>query len=262
MRIVLFSLIAGPFIGAFIVFAGEPRAPEVLPEDSVKIEQVKRVIPQILRQTQIFFQDRGAWPESVDELVELKYVTLDSAVTADWWIRFTGNSFLKLCAQQKYLAKNANTVSLPDFHRICYDVETGMWHGSGVPGYHFGNLTKAQEHELAVGAQSQVLALVKSADVFYQDRGAAPSVVSLVKSRYAELPMHIRANWDIKMYGFPIDSVVAVSTQWMPDGEGKRFVYYPPTQTWSGYGVLDSMQVVPSVPYLEYVEPAKKSLSK
>jgi len=262
MRIILFSIVAWQFFGAFIVFAGEPRAPEVLPEDSVKLLQARQAILDVRKQTQIFFQDRGAWPGSVDELVEEKYVTFDSAVAADWWIRFTGHSLANICAQQKYFAKNANTVSLADYHRICYDAETGMWRGSGVPGYHFGSLTKEQEHDLAVGAQSQVLALVKSADVFYQDRGDAPTVVSLVKNHYTELPMYIRANWDIKLYGCPIDSMVAVSTQWMPDGEGKRFVYYPPTKTWSGYGIIDSMDIEPMFPYLEYVEPAKQSLSK
>lgn len=257
MKVLLFCLFA-----TSIVLAGEPCAPEVLPEDSVKLLQARQAILDVRKQAQIFFQDRGAWPESVEELEKLNYVKFDSAVSADWWIRFTGEQVTNLCAQQKYFAKNANTVSLPDYHRVCYDAETGMWGGSGVPGYHFGSLTKAQEHELAVGAQSQVLALVRSADVYYQDRGVAPTVVSLVKSRYTELPMYIRANWDIKLYGFPIDSMVAVLSQWMPDGEGKRFVYYPPSGTWSGYGVLDSMDIEPLYPYLEYVEPAKQSMGK
>jgi len=241
-----------------IAFAGEPQAPIPLPEDSVKIEQAKLAIRQIWRQAQIYYQDRGNWPESVEELEKLNYIKFDSSITADWlFTMFKAYSSWRVGAQQCYLAKNANTVSLPDYHRITLDTETGEWHGSGVPSYKRGNLTKQQEADLVYDAQSAIIALMKATGAYYQDRGVEASVVDLVRGHYVVIPNSVKINWSIHNFGS--DSIEAVSTQWMSDGEGKRFVYYPVTRTWSGYGIVDShFEPMMMVPYIETSAPAGK----
>lgn len=234
-------------------FAGEPQTPKPLPEDSVKLVAARHAILEIWKSAQVYYQDRGDWPGSISQLFDLKYVVLDSGVNADW--NFTGNPPVSISAQQKYLAKNARKDGFGAFHRLTYDIETGYWSGSGVPNFGRDTLTVEQQAMLTPEVQSCMSALVSAGLAYYNDRGEGSSVVELDKNHYLIVPTSVKINWNLCMYGAPLDSVVAISTEWMPDGPGRRLVYYPAERMFQGYGVVDPHYNSNLTPYLEYVNP-------
>lgn len=235
------------FITVSFAFAGSPQIPPILPEDSVKIVAARRQILEIWKAAQIYDQDRGEWPDSIGVLVNLSYLKLDSAVNADW--RFGAQFPASIQAQQKYLAKNARKDGYGAPHSVTYDIETGYWIGSGElrpilcdPSFNIQEV------------QSAMYGLASARMISYQDRGTYSSVVQLDKDRYVSIPTSVKINWQIRMQD---DSIVARSTDWMPDGPDKVVVYYPKERRFSGYGVSDPHNIPQLTPYLEYA-PAKK----
>lgn len=160
-----------------------------------------------------------------------------------------------MIAKQNYLAKNARKDGFGDYHRLWYNIGTGYWAGSGLPMFGVDTLTLDQQSILIVEAQSSMYALANASKIFYQDRGQSASVVNLVRNHYVEMPNIVKLNWSIRMYGASPDSVVAISTDWMPDGPDHRLVYYPALQEFRGYGVVDPHCIPKLTPYLEYVNP-------
>ncbi len=231
-------------------FAGAGNRPIPLPEDSVKIVQARHKILEIWKTSQIYSQDRGKWPESVELLDSLNYIKLDSAMRADWTFSFFGNPPSKINATQNYLAKNAKQGSMGLPHAINYDIETGYWNGSGV------HRTGLIEQFFRVqDVQSSMCALASASSISYQDRGSYPNVVQLDRDRYVIIPTNVKINWNLRMYGTAPDSIVAISTDWMQDGPDHRLTYFPVEKKFAGYGVIDPYHIPKLTPYLEYVEP-------
>ncbi|MBL0062396.1 MAG: hypothetical protein IPP40_13165 [bacterium] len=200
-----------------IAFAGAGNRPIPLPEDSVKIVQARHKILEIWKASQIYSQDRGIWPESVELLDSLNYIKLDSAMRTDWTFRFFGNPPSKINATQNYLAKNAKQGGMGLPHAVNYDIETGYWDGSGV------HRTGLIEQFFRVqDVQSSMCALASASSISYQDRGSYSNVVQLVRDRYVIIPANVKINWNLRMYGAPPDSTVATSTDWMQDGPDHR----------------------------------------
>lgn len=242
--------------------AGGGNTPIPLPEDSVKIVHARYAMLDILRGAQVYLQDRGEWPTSVGLLDSLKYVELDSTLRADWTFSLNGHPPTFIRATQNYLAENANKSGFGLPHFAEYDIETGYWRTSARQSYSGGNLALDEQFFLVQEVQSSMFALANAAPISYQDRGTISNVVQLVKNRYVLMPNSVKLNWLIRMYGSIPDSIVATSTDWMPDGAGHVLVYFPAEKRFSGYGVRDACFIPRLTPYLEQVEPAKKSSSK
>ena len=237
-----------------IAFAGAGNRPIPLPEDSVKIVQARHKILEIRKSSQIYYQDRGNWPESVELLDSLDYIQFDSTIRADWTFRFLGNPPTQINATQNYLAKNAEQGGMGLPHAVNYDIETGYWNGSGV------HRTGLNEQFFRVqDVQSSMFALASASLICYQDRGSYSNVVQLDRDRYVVIPTSVKVNWNLHIYGAPPDSIVAISSDWMQDGPDNRLVYYPTEHKFAGYGVVDPCYIPQLTPYLEYA-PAKKSI--
>jgi hypothetical protein len=215
----------------------------------------RAAIKAIWDAAQVYYQDRGEWPPSVDVLLEEKtrrkaergenpdslptydYVKIPRDVSKEWTFRFDYGgppSMIRATSRTDTYEFEGDAYPL----RIDYSIMDGRWSGNGIPDYEKDTLTAVQKAELMEDAKSAVREIWEAAKVYYYDKGVWPvNVAELERNHYIAMRFSTFLQWDINLTGTPPRAVTAISTQWMPGGAGRTFSYDGKTETFQGYGV-------------------------
>jgi len=205
------------------------------PQPEEDTAAARAVIREIWQAARVYHWDKGAWPNTVDDLVKHDYLQIDSSVSEKWrfWLIDGPPQEIRASSTEpfdEYRGERPKTV--------IYDVQKGLWSGYGVP--HYGKERLAQPHraELVGDVRNTIETIWEWTQIYYQDKGMWPeTVVELEKDRYVELDRGIAATWQFAIIGTPPQAVVAMSKSEMPDGGGQAVEYDIARDLWRGYGI-------------------------
>lgn len=95
--------------------------------ESARASDAKTAISSIWQGAQIFYQDRGEYPATVEELEDSRYVNLSSSTKLQWNFQLIGDPPVSITAQSTdQMAGGAGK-------EVRYDIERGTWYGYGLP---------------------------------------------------------------------------------------------------------------------------------
>lgn len=191
----------------------------------------KTTINAIWQAAQIFQQDQGKWPASVDELIQAKVIEIAPSTTLQWQFYLVGSPL------QSILAVSTPSMKAGAGKTIEYDVDEGVWRGYGLPNDQ--EITAAQRQaDLSTNAKTTISAIWQAAQVFHQDKGHWPDTFEdIVKERYIEVAPSTESLWQFAIVGNPPKTIVAISKKAMPDGAGHALEYDISRGVWYGYGL-------------------------
>jgi prepilin-type N-terminal cleavage/methylation domain-containing protein len=95
--------------------------------ESARASDAKTAISSIWQAAQIYYQDRGEYPATVEELEDSRYVQLSNATKLQWNFQIVGDPPVSITAQSTdQMAGGAGK-------EVRYDIERGTWEGYGLP---------------------------------------------------------------------------------------------------------------------------------
>ena len=214
--------------------------------DSLDPMKAKAVIDEVRAQMLVYYQDRGVYPGSVEQLIEAKYIDpIDSTTLSQWkfeigYVQYP--TFIK--AVPKVLREgDPGKMRKVDYwyfkeNSLTYEVSTGLWKGLGVKDFRDNPPTTGQKLEFTKDVREAIDWISYSVETFYNDRGVYPKdVEELVDTRYVLITPAVYVQWDLQLIGSPPTQIKAISSHIMPDGQGKVLTYDIDTKAFSGYGV-------------------------
>lgn len=206
---------------------------------------------------QIYYQDKGQWPKSVQELMTEHYISLPDSVIREWefLLEYNGPPHIIRAMSKTRKFRSEADLMLP--LGISYTVPTGRWQSDGLSPVPVSHERPELRAELARDAIGAIWGIRQSAQVYFGDKGQWPRTTEdLVRQHYVEWTQATVHNWTFGMTGTPPDVIVAVSTAAMPDGPGHMLYYDNGSGTWHGYGasnVQDALEHNHTI----YVEPVR-----
>jgi Tfp pilus assembly protein PilE len=95
--------------------------------EAARAYDAKTCISTIHQGAELFYQDEGRWPDSVDELLISKYIGLPELAKNQWKFSIMGKPMQQIQA--------TSTANMKDGagHTITYNVADGTWSGYGLP---------------------------------------------------------------------------------------------------------------------------------
>ncbi len=95
--------------------------------ESARASDAKTAISSIWQASQIFYQDRGTYPATVEELEDSRYVTLSQSTKLQWNFQIVGDPPVSIQANSTdQMAGGAGK-------EVTYSIERGTWTGYGLP---------------------------------------------------------------------------------------------------------------------------------
>jgi len=94
---------------------------------SARASDAKTAISSIWQAAQIYYQDRGSYPATVDELEESKYVRLSESTKLQWSFSIVGDPPVSINAVSTDLMPGGGG------EEVRYDIPRGVWLGYGLP---------------------------------------------------------------------------------------------------------------------------------
>jgi len=232
---------------------------------------VKAAIKAIWRGAQLYHQDKGEWPATMDTLLNVRwrnkaeypgqnpdslplhsYVEIPPEVRAEWTFSFEQGQPQFVRAESVQPSYGGREPLRLQFR---FNTCSGTWQGFDEPTTQDAHVSAEQRAELAANIRNTMRAVWETAKVYYQDRGNWPENVKTLRDQdyigegpfvsYGPpeppppdpIPTGIFSQWNIALLGQPPQKLVAVSTETMPDGPGKAIEYDIPANAWMGYGV-------------------------
>jgi type IV pilus assembly protein PilA len=93
-----------------------------------RASDAKTSINAIWQATQIYYQDKGAWPATIDDLQNEKYLTLSDATMLQWTFQIVG------APPQTITATSTEQMRGGAGKQVIYHVQMGTWSGYGQQG--------------------------------------------------------------------------------------------------------------------------------
>jgi hypothetical protein len=202
--------------------------------DTLGSASAKAAVEKIWEQVLYYYQDRGRFPQTIEELTEQGYVKLDSVVLANWQfgMRFDFPHYIRA------IRRTPIPYGLDNYPMVTYDVFQGQFSGTGIPRYGMDTLTIEQQHELAKEVHSAIKNIADQLSEFYMDRGRYPTTAQeMIRAQYVKLTPGVYVQWEFKLIGDPPVAIEATSSHVMPGGKGQILRYDLQSEKFSGYGV-------------------------
>jgi len=95
--------------------------------ESARASDAKTAINSIWQAAQIYLQDRGEWPGSVEDLQDASYVNLSDATELQWTFSFQGSP------PEEIIATSTDQMRGGAGKEVRYVVKEGRWLGYGLP---------------------------------------------------------------------------------------------------------------------------------
>jgi type IV pilus assembly protein PilA len=95
--------------------------------ESARASDAKTTISAIYQASQVYYQDRGEWPSSIDQLVNEGYLEISTSTGLQWNFTLVGAPI------QTIEAISTEQMRGGAGHPVKYDVTTGVFSGYGFP---------------------------------------------------------------------------------------------------------------------------------
>lgn len=94
---------------------------------SARASDAKTSINAIWQAAQVFYQDKGEWPATVEELEQGKYVEIAEATKLQWTFSIVGAPPVTITAVSTEQMRGGAG------HQVTYNIKDGTWTGYGLP---------------------------------------------------------------------------------------------------------------------------------
>jgi len=94
---------------------------------SARASDAKTSINAIWQAAQVFYQDKGEWPSTVDDLEAQKYLQLQDATKLQWTFSIVGAPPVTITAVSTEQMRGGAG------HQVTYNIQDGSWSGYGLP---------------------------------------------------------------------------------------------------------------------------------
>lgn len=94
---------------------------------SARASDAKTSISAIWQGAQVFYQDKGEWPATVEELEQEKYLELQEATRLQWTFSIVGAPPITITAVSTEQMRGGAG------HQVTYNIQDGSWTGYGLP---------------------------------------------------------------------------------------------------------------------------------
>jgi prepilin-type N-terminal cleavage/methylation domain-containing protein len=94
---------------------------------SARASDAKTTINAIWQAAQVYYQDRGTYPGSVEELDNEKYLDIATSTGLQWTFSIIGSPPQSISATSTELMRGGAG------HTVTYDINQGTWTGYGLP---------------------------------------------------------------------------------------------------------------------------------
>ena len=94
---------------------------------SARASDAKTAINGIWNATQVFYQDKGDWPATVEELEQEKYIDLPPSTKLQWTFSIVGAPPVTITAVSTEQMRGGAG------HQVTYNIQDGTWTGYGLP---------------------------------------------------------------------------------------------------------------------------------
>jgi prepilin-type N-terminal cleavage/methylation domain-containing protein len=94
---------------------------------SARASDAKTSINAIWQAAQVFYQDKGDWPATIDELEQQKYLQLQDATKLQWTFQIVGAPPVSISATSTEQMRGGAG------HTVTYTIADGTWTGYGLP---------------------------------------------------------------------------------------------------------------------------------
>ncbi len=186
--------------------------------DLEEVRNVQTTIRSIYNAARMYEQDRGVWPDNLERLVEIGWITLDRNIGERWEFSLEG------C--ERIFATSTNAMDVGAGYIIEFDVGTGQFSGYGTE--------RAKD---IADVQSSLGAVYNAARMCEMDTGNWPETVSgLVQYGYLTLDESVAANWEFELEGR--EKIIAISKASFADGAGNRIELDLAEMEFLGYGIV------------------------
>jgi hypothetical protein len=215
----------------------------VVVPDSLDPAKAKAVIEDIWQQADVYYQIRGHWPDSVEQLIEENLIAIDSATHAQWEFDIGYRHYpsdISATPLDNTGQKGQIDCFWEDNHSISYKVFTGQWRGMGIPKHGVDSLTIEQQFDLTKEVRKALEDIAHGLPIYYEERGHYPRTVrDLEQARLMELTPGVYVQWEFSLVGDPPVAIDATSSHVMQGGKGQVVRYDIVHRKFSGYGVKE-----------------------
>jgi prepilin-type N-terminal cleavage/methylation domain-containing protein len=94
---------------------------------SARASDAKTSINAIWQAAQVFYQDKGDWPSTVDDLEQQKYLELPQSTKLQWTFSIVGAPPVTITAVSTEQMRGGAG------HQVTYNIQDGTWTGYGLP---------------------------------------------------------------------------------------------------------------------------------
>jgi prepilin-type N-terminal cleavage/methylation domain-containing protein len=94
---------------------------------SARASDAKTAINGVWQAAQVFYQDKGDWPATVEELEQEKYLEIPQATKLQWQFQIVGAPPISISATSTEQMRGGAG------HQVIYNIQDGTWTGYGLP---------------------------------------------------------------------------------------------------------------------------------
>jgi len=94
---------------------------------SARASDAKTSINAIWQASQVYYQDKGQWPATIDDLENEKYLTLSDASKLQWTYQIVGAPPTTISGTSTEQMRGGAG------HQVIYHINDGTWTGYGLP---------------------------------------------------------------------------------------------------------------------------------
>jgi hypothetical protein len=94
---------------------------------SARASDAKTTINAIWQAAQVFYQDKGEWPQTIEDLENEKYLEIAEATNLQWTFQMVGAPPITITAISTEQMRGGAG------HTVTYNIQDGSWTGYGLP---------------------------------------------------------------------------------------------------------------------------------
>ena len=94
---------------------------------SARASDAKTTINAIWQASQVFYQDKGEWPATIEELEQEKFLEISQSTALQWSFQIVGAPPITITAISTEQMRGGAG------HTVTYNIQDGSWTGYGLP---------------------------------------------------------------------------------------------------------------------------------
>jgi prepilin-type N-terminal cleavage/methylation domain-containing protein len=94
---------------------------------SARASDAKTTINAIWQAAQVYYQDKGDWPSTIEDLENEKYLQISDATKLQWQFQMVGSPPISITAMSTEQMRGGAG------HEVSYNIKDGTWTGYGLP---------------------------------------------------------------------------------------------------------------------------------